>query len=96
MDKETIKKELVDKSNDILSKYSEPNMVENVSVMNMAAKTVFLGSLKVYNTEVIPNILKDLEKDLKGYGQLVIRDQKVTPCCSPSYTHISFNVSIKN
>jgi len=96
MDKETIKQELVDKSNDILSKYSEPNMVENVSVMNMAAKTVFLGSLKVYNTEVIPNILKDLEKDLKGYGQLVIRDQKVTPCCSPSYTHISFNVSIKN
>jgi hypothetical protein len=96
MDKETIKKELVDKSNDILSKYSEPNMVENVSVMNMAAKTVFLGSLKVYNTEVIPNILRDLEKDLKGYGQLVIRDQKVTPCCSPSYTHISFNVSIKN
>jgi hypothetical protein len=50
----------------------------------------------VYNTEVIPNILRDLEKDLKGYGQLVIRDQKVTPCCSPSYTHISFNVSIKN
>jgi len=96
MDKETIKQELVDKSNDILSKYSEPNMVENVSVMNMAAKTVFLGSLKVYNTEVIPNILRDLEKDLKGYGQLVIRDQKVTPCCSPSYTHISFNVSIKN
>ena len=96
MDKETIKKELVDKSNDILSKYSEPNMVENVSVMNMAANTVFLGSLKVYNTEVIPNILRDLEKDLKGYGQLVIRDQKVTPCCSPSYTHISFNVSIKN
>ena len=71
-------------------------MVENVSVMNMAAKTVFLGSLKVYNTEVIPNILRDLEKDLKGYGQLVIRDQNVTPCCSPSYTHISFNVSIKN
>lgn len=96
MDKETIKQELVDKSNDILSKYSEPNMVENVSVMNMAAKTVFLGFLKVYNTEVIPNILRDLEKDLKGYGQLVIRDQKVTPCCSPSYTHISFNVSIKN
>jgi hypothetical protein len=96
MDKESIKQELVDKSNDILTKYEEPNMVENVSVMNMAAKTVFLGSLKVYNTEVIPNILRDLEKDLKGYGQLVIRDQKVTPCCSPSYTHISFNVSIKN
>lgn len=96
MDKENIKKELIDKSNNILEKYSEPHVVESVSVMNMAAKTIFLGSLKVYNTEVIPNIIRDLEKDLKGYGELVVRDQKVTSCCSPSYTHISFNVTILN
>ena len=96
MDKEAIKKELVDKSNKILEKYSEMDVVENVSVMNMSAKTVFLGSLKVYNYEVIPNIMRDLEKELKGYGELVVRDQKVTPCCSPSYTHISFNVTISN
>ena len=96
MDKETIKKELIDKSNDILVKYSEPDVVEDVSIMNMSAKTVFLGSLNVFNTEVIPNVLRDLEKDLKGYGQLVIRDQRVTPCCSPSYIHISFNISIRN
>ena len=96
MDKEQIKSELMDKSNNILAKYDEMDVVENVSVMNMAAKTVFLGSLKVYRTEVIPNIMRDLEKELKGYGQLVIRDQRVTPCCSPSYTHISFNVTIPN
>ena len=96
MDKDTIKKELVDKSNNILVKYSEPDIVETVSVMNMASKTVFLGSLKVFNTAVIPNIIRDLEKDLKGYGELIVRDQKVTPCCSPSYTHISFNVTISN
>ena len=75
MDKENIKKELIDKSNNILEKYSEPDVVESVSVMNMAAKTIFLGSLKVYNTEVIPNIIRDLEKDLKRYGELVVRDQ---------------------
>ena len=96
MDKDQIKRELVDKSNGILTKYSEPDVVEEVSVMNMAAKTVFLGSLKVYNTEVIPNIIKDLNRELKGYGQLVVRDQKVTPCCAPSYTHISFNVTVIN
>ena len=96
MDKEQIKKELVDKSNRILEKYSEMDVVETISVMNMASKTVFLGSLKVYNYEVIPNIMRDLERDLKGYGELVVRDQKVTPCCSPSYTHISFNVTIAN
>ena len=96
MDKETIKQELIDKSNVILDKYSEPDVIDEVSVMNMAGKTVFLGSIKVFNTEVIPNVLRDLNKDLKGYGQLVIRDQRVTPCCAPSYTHISFNVTIIN
>lgn len=96
MDKKTIKKEFVDISNRILNKYDEMDVVETISVMNMSAKTVFLGSLKVYNYEVIPNIMRDLEKELKGYGELVIRDQRVTPCCSPSYTHISFNVTIPN
>ncbi len=96
MDKEIIKKELLEISNKILQKYEEMDVVETISVMNMASKTVFLGSLKVFNYEVIPNVIRDLEKDLKGYGQLVVRDQKVTPCCSPSYTHISFNVTISN
>ena len=96
MDKETIKNELVDISNKILKKYDEMDVVETISVMNMASKTVFLGSLKVFNYEVIPNVMRDLEKELKGYGELVVRDQKVTPCCSPSYTHISFNVTISN
>ena len=41
----------------------------------MASKTEFLGAIKVFNTEVNPNIIRDLEKDLKGYGQLVVRDQ---------------------
>lgn len=96
MDKEAIKKELIEKSNGLLTKYSEPDVVEDISVMNMSAKTVFLGSLKVYNTEIIPNIIKDLNKELKGYGQLVVMDQRVTPCCAPSYTHISFNITIIN
>ena len=96
MEKDQIKKELVEKSNNILQKYSEPYIVNDVSVMNMAAKTVFLGSLKVYNTEIVPNVMKYLNKDLKGYGQLVVRDQRVTPCCEPSYIHISFNVTISN
>ena len=96
MDKEAIKQELIDKSNNVLTKYSEPDVVESVSIMNMADKTIFLGSLKVFNYEIVPNVIRDLEKELKGYGQLIIRDQRVTPCCSPSYIHISFNISIRN
>ena len=94
MDKEAIKKELVDGSNEILSKYGEREILDSVSVMNMAAKTVFLGSLKVYDTAVVPNIKKDLERKFKSYGKLTIRDERVVPCCAPSYIHISFNVSI--
>ena len=94
MDKDIIKKELIDKSNDILTKYSEPDVVEDISIMNMSSKTIFLGSLKVFNTEIVPNVINDLNKDMKGYGELIVRDQRVTPCCSPSYIHISFNVTI--
>jgi predicted KAP-like P-loop ATPase len=96
MDKDQIKTELISKSNDILTKYSEPDTVEDISIMNMSSKTVFLGSLKVFNTEIVPNVIKDLNKQLKGYGELIVRDQRVTPCCSPSYIHISFNVTILN
>ena len=70
--------------------------MEEVSVMNTSSTTVFLGSLKVFNYEIVPNLIKDLNKQLKGYGELVVRDQRVTPCCSPSYIHISFNVTINN
>ncbi len=61
IDKAKIKEELVDKSNNILAKYAEKDIVESVSVMNMAAKTVFLGSLRVYNDDVVSNIKKDLK-----------------------------------
>lgn len=96
MDKEQIKTDLVDISNNILAKYSEQDIVERVSVMNMAAKTVFLGSLRVYNEDVVSDMVKDLKKELKGYGELAIRDEKVVPCCGPNYTHISFNITINN
>lgn len=96
MDKEKIKKELVEESNNILAKYSEPDVVESVSVMNMASKTVFLGSLRIYNEDVVSSIKKDLKKQLNGYGDLSIRDEKIVPCCAPNYIHISFNISIEN
>ena len=62
MDKETIKKELAEKSNIVLAKYEEHEKVDTISVMNMAAKTVFLGSLRVYNKDNVGKIKQDLEK----------------------------------
>jgi hypothetical protein len=94
MDKEQIKKELLEGSNDILTKYGEYELVDGISVMNMASKTVFLGSLRVHNEDNVENIKRDLKKQFNNYGDLTIRDQKVVPCCAPNYIHISFNVSI--
>lgn len=96
MDKEAIKKELVDKSNNILAKHGEADTVDSISVMNMAAKTVFLGSLRVFDESNVSKIKNDLKNDLKDYGELTIRDQKVVPCCAPRHIHISFNISIAN
>ena len=96
IDKETIKTQLVDESNKILEKYNEMELVESVSVMNMASKTVFLGSLRVYNEDSVSAIKKDLQKQLNSFGDLTIRDEKIIPCCAPNYIHISFNVSIDN
>ena len=96
MDKETIKKKLVAKSNEILEKYSEQEMIDSVSVMNMSSKTVFLGSLKVYNEDSVKNIKNDLKKQLNEYGDVVIRDEKVVPCCAPNYIHVSYNISVTN
>ena len=94
MDKETIKKELIEISNKVLAKYDEHVMVDTISVMNMAVKTTFLGSLRVYNKDNVSKINKDLEKDIGSYGEVTIRDEKITPCCAPSYMHVSFTISI--
>ena len=96
MDKEKIKKELVIKSNNILEKYSENELIESVSVMNMASKTIFLGSLRVYNEDIVGDVKNELKNTLKSYGEISIRDEKVVPCCSVNYTHISFNISVDN
>lgn len=96
MDKETIKKELVNEANDILIKYDENELIDSVSVMNMASKTVFLGSLKVYNENNVDSIIKDLKIKLKNYGNISLRDEKVVPCCATKFTHISFNISLTN
>ena len=96
VDKEKIKQELVEGSNDIMAKYDEMDVMDSVSVMNMAAKTVFLGSLRVYNEDSVSGIKRDLEKQFRGIGKISVRDEKVVPCCAPSYIHVSFNVSVDN
>ena len=96
IDKQKIKEELVDVSNAILARYNEPYVVDSVSVMNAQGKTTFLGSLRVFDERNLSDILNDVESSLSKYGKLSVRDEKIIPCCSANYIHISFNITVDN
>ena len=96
IDKEKIKKDLVDESNTILKNWNEPYEVDGISVMNMRGKTTFLGSLRVFDERNVPAIMKEVESKLAKYGKLTVRDERIVPCCSARYTHISFNIVVDN
>ena len=94
IDKEKIKQELINESNTILNNWNEPYEVDTISVMNMQGKVTFLGSLRVFDERNAPAIMREVESKLVKYGKLSVRDERVVPCCSPKYTHISFNITV--
>ena len=96
IDKEKIKQDLIDDSNSILKNWNEPYEVDGISVMNMQGKTTFLGSLRVFDERNAPAIMREVESKLAKYGKLTVRDERVVPCCSARYTHISFNIIVDN
>lgn len=96
IDKEQIKKDLIKDSNSILKDWNEPYEVDGISVMNMQGKTTFLGSLRVFDERNAPAIMREVESKLAKYGKLTVRDERIVPCCSARYTHISFNIVVDN
>ena len=96
IDKEQIKKDLIEDSNSILKDWNEPYEVDGISVMNMQGKTTFLGSLRVFDERNAPVIMREVESKLAKYGKLTVRDERIVPCCSARYTHISFNIVVDN
>ena len=96
IDKEKIKQDLIDDSNSILKDWNEPYEVDGISVMNMQGKTTFLGSLRVFDERNAPAIMREVESKLAKYGKLTVRDERVAPCCSARYIHISFNITVDN
>lgn len=96
VDKEKIKQDLLDESNDILNNWNEPYVVDGISVMNAQGKTTFLGSLRVFDERNAPDIIKEVKSRLSKYGKLSVRDERIVPCCSARYTHISFNIVVDN
>ena len=96
IDKEKIKQDLIEDSNSILKEWNEPYEVDGISVMNMRGKTTFLGSLRVFDERNAPAIMREVESRLAKYGKLTVRDERIVPCCSARYTHISFNITVDN
>jgi hypothetical protein len=96
IDKEQIKKDLMNESNIILKEWNEPYVVDTISIMNAQGKTTFLGSLRIFDGRNASDIMKEVESKFAKYGKLTVRDEKVVPCCSARYTHISFNIVVDN
>ena len=96
IDKEQIKKDLIEDSNSIVKEWNEPYEVDGISVMNMQGKTTFLGSLRVFDERNASAIMREVESKLAKYGKLTVRDERIVPCCSARYTHISFNIVVDN
>ncbi len=96
IDKEQIKKDLMNESNIILKEWNEPYVVDTISIMNAQGKTTFLGSLRIFDERNASDIMKEVESKFAKYGKLTVRDEKVVPCCSARYTHISFNIVVDN
>ncbi len=96
INKEKIKEDLIEKSNDILKRYNEPYIVDHIAIMNTSKSINFLGNMRVIVEDSVKKIKKELEESFKDYGIIKIRDRKVVPCCAPPYVHISFNITINN
>ncbi|MCF0226479.1 MAG: hypothetical protein HUK28_04075 [Methanobrevibacter sp.] len=94
IDKQAIKQDLINKSNDILKNYKEPYVVEDIAILNTNDNINFLGNMRVMVEESVRKIKSDLKNALKDYENVTIRDSKVVPCCEPPFIHISFNVTI--
>lgn len=92
--KDVIKYELIHGSNNILSKYKEKYIVDDVAIMNSSKDVKFLGNLRVQNEDSVKKIEKDLKFEFEDYGNIKIRNRKVVPCCSLPYVHISFQITI--
>ena len=96
IDKEKMKQDLKNESNIILNEWNEPYVVDTISVMNAQGKTTFLGSLRVFDERNASDIMKEVKSKLAKYGKLTVRDERVVPCCSARYTHISFTIVVDN
>lgn len=96
INKEKIKEDLIEKSNNILKRYNEPYIVDHIAIMNTSKNINFLVNMRVIVEDSVKKIKKELEESLKDYGNIKIRERKVVPCCAPPYVHISFNITINN
>ncbi|MCQ2971958.1 MAG: hypothetical protein MJ209_01490 [archaeon] len=94
IDKAKFKEDILKICNDILEKNGEYNLMEEISVMNMSSKIIFLGSLKVFDESKISTINNELTKSLEKLGKLTIKHQRVVPCCSLPFEQISFQITV--
>lgn len=92
IDKDEIVDEIIDITNDILEKYDEDFRVDDIFVSNNNKGYNFLGSIKVDNKNNLDPISKDLEEQLKKFGQIHFKYRLVKTCCDVPFDYINFDI----
>ncbi|WP_409199503.1 hypothetical protein [Methanobrevibacter sp. DSM 116169] len=92
LDKNETKEEIIKIAKEILKKNNEPYDFDSVAVLNTNKGVSFIGSLRIYNDELVNSISKDLETNLNKFGKFTINNQRVTPCCEAPFHNISFEL----
>ena len=67
---------------------------EKFTVLNLNDKTSYLGSIKVFDEDKLPEFKNNIKKLLNKYGNISIRSQNVVSCCSPRHSSINFKLDI--
>ncbi|MCC7553740.1 MAG: hypothetical protein KO202_04490 [Methanobacteriaceae archaeon] len=95
IDKNEISDEIIDITNDILEKYEENFRISELLISNTNIGYNFLGSIRVDNKDSIDPISKDLEDNLKKYGEVHFKYRLVKTCCNLPYDYINFDIDYK-
>ncbi|MCC7552939.1 MAG: hypothetical protein KO202_00405 [Methanobacteriaceae archaeon] len=96
IDKEKIKSEVIEITNNILKENNQDYRINQLSIINKKEELSIIGSLKIYDEKAIRSISDDLKRELKKFGKVVLNSRHIAPCCELSYDLIMFDIILDN
>ena len=93
VEKEKIKKEIVEKINSVLEKNGESFRLDKVNVLNKNETVKFMGNYRVYDRRNYDSVSREINSFLKNYGKVEIKSKKIRDS-GMKFTTVSFNFEL--